>query len=154
MSAQPAHADGAGGEPARAGGRRESGDLRAVETTVLLLLALLLAVATINDVVRQTHVNERLVSDLDTWRAYTHLNYHNLFVTQDYEHFKHEVVCGNTRPGEPRQHVQLCLVVKGPVVHGRRRVSGGWYLPPRAENASTYRYRCFGSAPAEFTCPR
>jgi DNA-binding transcriptional LysR family regulator len=48
--------------------------------------------------------------------------------------------------GEPRQRVQLCLVITGPVVHGRRRVTGGWYLPPRAENQSNYRYACFGGA--------
>jgi len=135
--------------------RPESGDLRAVETTILLLVALLLAIATVNDVVRQTHVNHRLIADLATWRSYTGHPYHNLSVSQDYtEHFTREVVCGNTSPGEPKQRVQLCLVMTGPIVHGRRHVSGGWYLPARVENQPSYRYGCFGSAPAEFECRR
>jgi hypothetical protein len=140
--------------PAR-GAKRDSGDLRAVETTILLLAALLLAIATINDVVRQAHVNQRLIADLATWRSYTGRHYHNLTVKQDYtEHFTREVVCGNTSPGEPKQRIQLCLVITGPIAHGRRHVNGGWYLPPRAEDQSAYRYGCFGSAPAEFTCQR
>jgi hypothetical protein len=134
---------------------RESGDLRAVETTVLLLAALLLAIATINDVVRQTRVNHRLIADLATWRAYTGHSYHNLSVSQDYtEHFTREVVCGNTSPGEPKQRVQLCLVITGPITRGRRNVSGGWYLPARAEDQPALRYRCFGSASDEFRCRR
>jgi len=142
------------GEPARAG-RRESGDLRAVETTVLLIVALVLAIATVNDVVRQTRVNHRLIADLATWRAYTGHPYHNLSVSQDYsEHFTREVVCGNTSPGEPKQRIQLCLVMTGPAVHGRRHVNGGWYLPARLENEPAYRYGCFGSAPEEFECRR
>jgi hypothetical protein len=135
--------------------RRERGDLRAAETTVLLLVALLLVIATVNDVVRQVHVNERLIDDQKTWRAYTHHDYHNLEVSQNYtEHFTREVVCGNTSPGEPKQRIQLCLVVTGPVVHGRRHVSGGWYLPARAEDQPSARYACFGSAPSEFECSR
>jgi hypothetical protein len=136
-------------------GSREGGDLRAVETTLLLLAALLLAIATVNDVMRQAHVNQRLIADLATWRSYTGLHYHNLSVSQDYsEHFTREVVCGNTSPGEPKQRVQLCLVMNGPVAGGRRRVSGGWYLPARVEDEPRYRYGCFGSAPAEFGCQR
>jgi hypothetical protein len=136
-------------------GRRESSDLRLAETTVLLLVALLLAIATVSDVVRQVHVNHRLIADLNTWRTYTRHNYHNLFVSQNYsEHFKREVVCGNTSPGEPKAHIQLCLVINGPVVNGRRRVTGGWYLPARAEDFAASRYGCFGSAPAEFECSR
>ena len=136
-------------------GSREGGDLRAVETTLLLLAALLLVIATVNDVVRQAHVNQRLIADLATWRSHTGHRYHNLSVSQDYsEHFTREVVCGNTSPGEPKQRVQLCLVMNGPVAGGRRRVSGGWYLPARVEDEPRYRYGCFGSAPAEFGCQR
>jgi hypothetical protein len=135
--------------------RRESGDLRAVETTILLLAALLLAIATINDVVRQTRVNHRLIADLATWRSYTGHRYHNLSVSQDYtEHFTREVVCGNTSPGEPKQRVQLCLVITGPIAAGHRHVSGGWHLPARSEDQPALRYGCFGSAPAEFRCRR
>ncbi len=134
---------------------RASGDLRVAETTVLLLIALLLAIATVNDVVRQVHVNHRLIADLSTWRAYTGHRYHNLAVSQDYtQNFTREVVCGNTSPGDPRTRVQLCLVITGPVVRGRRHVSGGWYLPAHVEDQPSYRYGCFGSARSDFRCLR
>ncbi len=39
----------------------------------------------------------------------------------------------------------------GPVLDGRRAARGGWYLPPKVEDAPAFRYGCFGSAtPAEF----
>ena len=34
----------------------------------------------------------------------------------------------------------------GPVIDGRRAVHGGWYLPPKVEDAPAYRYGCFGTA--------
>jgi cell division protein FtsL len=132
-----------------------SGRLRLVETTLLVLLGLLLAIATVNDVVRQTHVNQRLIADLRTWRAYTHHDYHNLSFDQKLlgEHSRREVVCGNTSPGEPKAHTQLCLAIWGSVVDGRRTVHGGWYLPAKAEDLRAYRYACFGTASAG-VCPR
>jgi hypothetical protein len=33
-------------------------------------------------------------------------------------------------------------------------VSGGWYLPAKAEDLRGYRYACFGSAKPEERCPR
>jgi hypothetical protein len=132
------------------GGRR-----RLVETTLLLLAGLLLAVATANDLVRQTHVNHRLVVDLRTWRVQTAHNYHELSIEQDiYGHSTREVVCGNTSPGGPKQREQLCLVITGPVVRGRRATNGGWYLPPRVEDQRRYRYGCFGTAVVGGLCPR
>ncbi|MFI4984693.1 MAG: hypothetical protein ACHP93_00200 [Solirubrobacterales bacterium] len=131
------------------------GRRRLIETTMLLLAGLLLAIATVNDVVRQTHVNHRLVADLRTWRAYTGHDYHNLSVEQDLQgHSTREVVCGNTAPGSPKERVQLCLVITGPVSHGRRAVRGGWYLPPKAEDLRHVRYACFGSATTLGLCPR
>src|SRR5437763_9343203 len=64
-----------------AGGRRpEPRAVRGAETVVLLLAGLLLAIATVNDVVLRTHTNHRLVADLRTWRLYTGHGYHNLSV--------------------------------------------------------------------------
>jgi hypothetical protein len=135
--------------------RLGDGRTRLIETTLLLLAALLLAIATINDVVLQTHVNHRLVVDLRTWRAYTGHDYHNLSVEQDlYGHTTREVVCGNTTPGPPKERVQLCLVITGPVSHGRRSVVGGWYLPPKSEDERPVRYACFGSATTLGLCAR
>lgn len=135
--------------------QRGLGSLRLAETTLLILFALLLAIATVDDVVQQTHVNHRLVADLATWRAYTHHDYKSVGVEQDIKrHTTNDVVCGNTSPGGPKERTQLCLRVSGPVHADRRRVTGGYYLPPRGEDLAHLRYGCFGSAvPAEL-CPR
>ncbi len=150
-----AHVSHGAAPAARNGEGRPSSGLRLLESIVLLGAALLLGVATVNDVVRQTHINHRLVADLRTWRAYTGHDYRRLWVSQDFRHHTtREVVCGNTSPGAPKARVQLCLLVTGLVARGRRTVSGGWYLPPRHEDLPGYRYACFGHAVAERRCPR
>jgi len=128
---------------------------RLIETTLLVLIGLLLAVATVNDVVRQTHVNHRLIDDLRTWRAKTGHDYHNLTVEQTVfgETNTTDVVCGNTTPGPPKSRVQICLVIGGPVLDGKRTVQGGWYLPAYAEeDLPKNRYGCFGPLSAG-RCP-
>jgi len=130
--------------------------VRLIETTLLILIGVLLAVAVVNDVVRQTHVDHRLESDLHTWRAYTRHDYHNLTIEQTVfgETSTTDVVCGNTSPGAPKARVQICLVIGGPVSHGRRAVRGGWYLPAATEeDLARDRYGCFGPAGAD-RCPR
>jgi hypothetical protein len=127
--------------------------VRLIETTVLLLAALLLALATGNDVVRQTHVNHRLIADLRTWRAYTGHAYRDIGIEQDiYGHSTREVVCGNTSPGPPKARTQVCLAIEGRVSAGRRAVQGGYYLPPKVEDLRRYRYGCFGAAQLARLC--
>ena len=128
---------------------------RLVETTLLVLLGVLLAVASLNDVARQTHVNQRLIVDIATWRALTGHAYHNVSVEQDRSgRTTREVVCGNTTPGAPKTRPQLCLVMTGPVVRGRRAVHGGYYLPAHLLfDTPSARYGCFGAAIAQGLCP-
>ena len=57
---------------------RGLGSLRLAEITILVLFGLFLAIATVADVVKQTHVNHRLVADLRTWRVLTGHDYHNV----------------------------------------------------------------------------
>ena len=134
---------------------RGTGRMRLIETTLLLLAGALLAVATINDLARQTNVNDRLVADLRTWRVQTGHDYHELAIEQDiYGHSTREIVCGNTVPGGPKQWVQLCLAITGPVSRGVRTARGGWYLPPYTEDRRASRYGCFGSAVSEGLCQR
>lgn len=126
---------------------------RTVETAILVLIGVLLAVATVHDVSRQVRVNHRLIADLSTWRALTGHHYHNLSVEQNVEHRgTREVVCGNTSPGAPKSRVRVCLVMTGPVAAGRRTVRGGYYLPPKVEDLRGYRYACFGAARREGLC--
>jgi hypothetical protein len=126
-----------------------AGNVRLIETTLLILIVLVLAVATVNDVVRQTGVNNRENVDKQTWRSYTGRYYHNVGVETDLFGITstRDVVCGNTIPGAPDAKTQECLVVVGPIRAGRREVLGGWYVPPYVQhNDYAYRYGCFGSA--------
>jgi hypothetical protein len=130
------------------------GDLWRIETTLLVLAFLVLAAATVNDLVRQVQVNDRLTADLRTWRAVTGHNYHNISIQQDLKgHSTREVLCGNTSPGPPGALTQVCLVVTGPVVHGRRVAHGGYYLPPYESDVREHRYACFGTAVEQRLCP-
>jgi hypothetical protein len=134
--------------------RAGTGRTRLIETTLLVLVALLLAIATANDVVRQTHVNHRLVADLHTWRQYTGHAYKNLSVEQDfYGHTTRDIVCGNTTPGPPKERTQLCIALTGPVLAGRRAARGGFYLPAKVEDIRRYRYACYGAAKGQGLCP-
>jgi hypothetical protein len=126
---------------------------RRIETSVLLIVLALLAVATVADVVRHTRVDHRLNADLHTWRAITGHDYRNLDLEQNIDNRgTREVVCGNTSPGGPKQRVRLCLIMTGPVQHGRRATHGGWYLPPKVDDARGHRYACFGSAKRSRLC--
>lgn len=127
-----------------------------IETTLLILLGILLAVATINDVGRQVGINHRLIADLASWRSYTGHDYKNVGANQELlgPASGRDVVCGNAEAGPPKERPQVCLVVEGPTRSGRRRVSGGWYLPAHVEdNVLERRYGCFGKAGAG-KCPR
>jgi hypothetical protein len=126
-----------------------------IETIVLILVGLLLTIAVVDDVVLDTHVNHRLDADLRTWRSYTGHDYKNVSTEQDVLHFTTvDVVCGNTVAGPPKERTQICLQLTGPVVNGRRTVSGGWYVPPKHEDLRRYRYGCFGAPKAKGDCPR
>jgi hypothetical protein len=132
-----------------------SGRRRLVETTMLVLVGVLLAVATGRDVVRQAGVNHRLTADLRTWRAITGHPYHNLSTQQDIKGYSsRDVICGNTTPGAPGKRTQVCLVMTGPVLHGRRAAHGGYYLPPSLPDKRVNRYGCFGSATQPLLCRR
>ncbi len=129
---------------------------RLIENTLLVLVGVLLAVGTVYDVTRQVKVNHRLIADLATWRAVSGHHYHNLTIEQDLTNrTTRDVICGNTSPGAPKEHTQLCFVMTGPVVHGRRAVRGGYYLPPRQVfDLPAKRYACFGTAVEEELCQR
>jgi len=129
--------------------RKGAGNVRLIETTLLLLIGLALAIATINDVVRQTGVNDRLIADLRTWRAYTGHDYRNVGVQTQLFGISstRDVACGNTSPGPPDARTQICLLLAGPTRSGRRQVLGGWYVPANVHhNDYQYRYGCFGAA--------
>lgn len=127
---------------------------RLIENTLLVLVGVLLTVGTIYDVSRQVRVNHRLIADLATWRAVSGRHYHNLTIEQDQTGATtRDVICGNTAPGAPKERTQLCFVMTGPVVHGRRAAYGGYYLPPRLVfDVPSKRYACFGTAVEEELC--
>jgi hypothetical protein len=133
--------------------RPGTGSLRLVESAILVLVGVLLAIATVNDVVLQTHVNHRLIADLHTWRVATGRSYHNLSVEQDIKrHTTRERVCGNLSPGGPDARTQLCLSISGRTIAGLRQVDGGYYLPAKVDDVRANRYGCFGEPRREQLC--
>jgi hypothetical protein len=133
--------------------RHGLGSRRLAESTILILIGLFLVVATVNDVVLQTHVNHRLSADLATWRKATGHNYVNIDTEQDIKTYTtRDTVCGNVSPGAPGERAQICLNVVGPVVSGVRTVTGGFYLPPYHPNLYGNRYACFGLAKQQGLC--
>jgi len=128
---------------------------QAIETTLLLLVGLLLAVATVNDLAHQAHTNHRLNADLATWRRYTHHDFRNVQIDQETLGIgsEREILCGNTTAGPPRAKTQICLVIWGAVQGGVRTVHGGWYTPPHTSDLPARRYGCFGPA-GQGRCPR
>jgi hypothetical protein len=132
--------------PREQGSGESSGRRWLVETAVLVAVGVFLLVATVNDLSRQSGVNARLNADLRSWQAYTGHAYRNLQLDSQLlgETSEREVVCGNTSPGAPKTRTQICLLVWGPIVDGRRQVHGGWYLPPRSYDVAGLRYGCFG----------
>jgi hypothetical protein len=135
------------------GGKRKRRWL--IETAVLVLVGLLFALATINDLSREAGINHRLIADLSTWRHYTHHDYVNISIDQETlgVDSAREVLCGNTSAAPPGARTQICLGVWGPVRNGIRSVHGGWYLPPYHPDLPANRYGCFGIA-GRGKCPR
>jgi len=136
--------------------RRGLGSLRLAETTILILLGLFLAVATVNDlVVLRVNENHRLNADLRTWRTITAHDYVNISTEQDIAgHTTRDVACGNVSPGAPGARNQICLILTGPVHGGVRSAMGGYYLPAYHSNLKANRFWCFGSAIADDLCGR
>lgn len=126
---------------------------RRVELWALGLIAAVLLVATVNDLVLQVHTNHRLVKDLATWRAATGLYWNNLGIERDVTRFTNkDTICGNVATGPPDERAQVCLTMTGPVVHGHRYVTGGYYLPPIMLDIAENRYSCFGEPAREHLC--
>jgi len=140
--------------------RRGRGEMRFVETAVLVLIGAVLLVATVYDVHRQVRIGTRLAADLESWKQYTHVPFHNPFIEQDIKTYStRDVVCADETIGKPEGKPQACLIFTGPVVHGRRTAQGGFYLLARGTDVHEpvldrpeYRYACFGSAISEHLC--
>jgi hypothetical protein len=133
---------------------RGRGDLRRIETTLLVFIFLLLAAATVADLRREVHENKRLEADMRTWRALTGHDYQNIAIEQDLKGYTtRDVACGNTSPAPPGTQPQVCLVATGPVLaDGHRAVRGGFYVPPYLQDVRENRYACFGTAVQEDLC--
>jgi hypothetical protein len=140
--------------------RRGRGELRFIESALLLLVGVVLAVATVADVGREVRIGRRLAADLESWRAITHVPFHNPFIEQDVRTYTtRDVMCADTTNGKPQGKPQVCLIFTGPVRDGRRSAHGGFYLLAKGTdvhepvlNQARYRYACFGSAISEHLC--
>jgi hypothetical protein len=120
---------------------------RAAELAVLLVLGLLLAAATVDDVVHQVRVDERIAVDKTTWIAYTHHPLKKIFIKTGVGTTT-DVGCAPPATGAS---YRLCLILSGPS-SPRRMVRGGYRLPLIGDNRFGRRYACFGSALGDGLC--
>ena len=133
-------------------------DLRLIETAVLLVAGLVLAVATVNDIGRSVHITERVKGDQHTYRYYMHTqrgvatSIHKVSVTPG-TMTKVDVACSPS-PGGPRG--SSCLVIGGPArgagAQHQRTVEGGYRLLPNSRNRYVARYGCFGVPARQQLC--
>jgi hypothetical protein len=135
---QPRREDDGGG-PAR----------RAIELAVLLILAVLLASATIYDLSKQVGVDVRIGHDKTTWLAYTHHPVHKLTIIPGVGSSR-DVVCGPPFTGAD---FRQCIVLTG-ATHGNgtRTVIGGYRLPLTGNDLYRHRWGCFGEPATRGFC--
>lgn len=146
--------------------RRGRGEQRLVEGFILVVVAIVLAVATVHDLLREIEIGDRLHADLVSWVSYTkpyfhdaYGTYHNPLIEQNVTTYTtRDVVCANTADIKPAGSVQVCLIFKGPVRAGHRRAVGGYYLYAAGTDIHEpvldrpqYSFGCFGSATSEVT---
>lgn len=139
------------------GGRR-----RRIQNTLLVLIALVLAVAVVYDVTRETKISYRITADIETWREITGHDYKNVAIETDARHYtENDVACGNTYYAKPGHATQICFFMVGPIRHEtidgklaeRRATYGGFFTRPRTPTGyKVNRYGCFGRAVAEERC--
>jgi hypothetical protein len=125
-----------------------------VETVVLILVGIVLAVASFNDIFWSVDDNARLAADQTTWRQYTHRDYYNVSAAALVLGQPVDLACANARPGPPGERTQICILLDGPVVHGLRSVIGGWRLAARIGDFPDERYDCFGAGATKTLCPK
>jgi hypothetical protein len=125
-----------------------------VETVVLVLVGIVLAVASFNDIFWSVDDNARLAADQTTWRHYTHRDYYTVSAAALVLGQPVDLACANASPGPPGERTQICLLLDGPVVHGLRTVIGGWRLPARAGDFPDERYDCFRAGATQTLCPK
>ena len=113
---------------------------RSIELTVLIVIGLVLALATVNDTVSQVHIEERLAADKTTWHDYTHNAKVKIGLTQGVATTA-DIGCA---PPSPGAGYRLCLVMSGPSRNGVRTVAGGYRLPLTGDDLYRHRYGCFG----------
>jgi hypothetical protein len=133
-------------------------DLRLIETAVLLVAGLVLAVATVNDIGRSVHITERIKLDQHTYRYVMHTqrgvvtSIRKVSVTPG-STTKIDVAC-SPPAGGPRG--SSCLVIGGPArgvgAQHLRTVEGGYRLLPGSRNLYVARYGCFGVSARQRLC--
>jgi hypothetical protein len=128
--------------------------LRTLETIVLVLIGVVLAVAAIYDVARQVRIDDRMHADVLSWQAITGAGYRNAYVELDTKHYTtRDVACGWTPLTDPSKRAMTCLIFAGPRNRWHRAAIGGYYVRGlgapghrRAYDRPRYRYGCFGRA--------
>jgi hypothetical protein len=124
------------------------GPRRRVELVVLVAVGALLAVATIGDLLRQVHLNQRFARDEHTFYAYTGYHPKSMSIWPGTNSTR-DIACALPHR---RTHINLCLVLTGPAGAQPRTIAGGFRLPFKHADRKLYRYGCFGLAAERQWC--
>ncbi len=135
------------------------------EVALLAIVAAVIAIAATYDLTRQVGINYRLTADIETWRELTGHHWKNVSVETDTKRFtKHDMVCGNVsfgprstrkrEEGRPGSRTQICFMMVGPIVGGRRATHAGFFVPRHLGDIPRNRFGCFGTAARQHLCRR
>lgn len=124
-----------------------------IENIVLIAVGVLIAVAAIYDLTREVRIDNRLTADIETWRQVTGIHDEEVAIEQDLASYTtRDTACGNVTGNKEVGVPRICLMMVGPISGGRRKVLGGFYLPPYLPLGPHDRYGCFGSTVSEHFC--
>lgn len=126
---------------------------RRIENIVLVAAGVLIAVSAVYDLTREVRVDNRLTADIETWRHVTGIPDEEVSIEQDLASYTtRDTACGSITPTKQPGLSRICLMMVGPISDGRRKVLGGFYLPPELPLGPNDRYGCFGSTLSEHFC--
>jgi hypothetical protein len=125
-----------------------------LETTALVLVGVMLAVAVIYDLALDVGNDHRIAADEATWTRFTGLKPVTIWAKPVSLGQTTDISCGSVAIGPHVRETQVCVVLVGPVRNGLRTVFGAWQLRWGVADHRADRFGCVGGAVSPKWCPR
>ena len=127
---------------------------RMLETTALIVVGIVLAVAAIYDLSYDVGNDHRMAADVATWTQFTGQKPVTIWAHPVSVGQTTDVSCGSVALGPSVNETQVCLVLVGRVRNGLRTIFGAWQLPWGDADHIADRFGCVGGAVSPKWCPR